>query len=116
MVVRKNTQYQALSAFYGEIRSYEIGTFALDTKFHIFRSPLYNRMSCIRAQKYSIGQNSITLYHNIFIFSSEKTNNYNIILIYSVDKLKYDVEGVFYTILDVVKSLLYVLAGDIIFF
>ena len=35
LVVRKNTQYQALSAFYGEIRSYEIGTFALDTKFHV---------------------------------------------------------------------------------
>ena len=35
LVVRKNTQYQALSAFYREIRSYEIGTFALDTKFHL---------------------------------------------------------------------------------
>ena len=36
LVVRKNTQYQALSAFYGEIRSYETGRFALDTKFHIY--------------------------------------------------------------------------------
>ena len=36
LVVRKNTQYQALSAFCGEIRSYEIGTFALNTKFHIY--------------------------------------------------------------------------------
>ena len=27
-------QYQALSAFYGEIRSYETGRCALDTKFH----------------------------------------------------------------------------------
>ena len=35
LVVRKNTQYQALSAFYGEIRSYETGKFALDTEFHV---------------------------------------------------------------------------------
>ena len=35
LVARKNTQYQALSAFYGEIRRYETGRFALDTKFHI---------------------------------------------------------------------------------
>ena len=38
LVVRKNTQYQALSAFYGEIRRYETGRFALDTKLHE-RSP-----------------------------------------------------------------------------
>ena len=38
LVVRKNTQYQALSAFYGEIRRYETGRFALDTKFHMFFS------------------------------------------------------------------------------
>ena len=38
LVVRKNTQYQALSAFYGEIRRYETGRFALDTKFHFYIS------------------------------------------------------------------------------
>lgn len=39
LVVRKNTQYQALSAFYGEIRSYETGRFALYTKFHLIFLP-----------------------------------------------------------------------------
>ena len=41
LVVRKNTQYQALSAFYGEIRRYETGRFALDTKFHFYISFIF---------------------------------------------------------------------------
>ena len=55
LVVRKNTQYQALSAFYGEIRRYETGRFALDTKFHFylfsFKSLYFSRVFEVTEQR-----------------------------------------------------------------
>ena len=36
-----DSPYQALSAFYGEIRRNETGRFALYTKFHIFKIPSF---------------------------------------------------------------------------
>ena len=64
LVVRKNTQYQALSVFMGNMERYEIGTFSHDTKFHVVI--LHSAVDTVIVFQYII---TIILYNKTLVFA-----------------------------------------------